>query len=76
MATARIDKDNWFRCSQCGHKLGRIAGAWDKDKKAFPAIEIKCHSCKTVNYLLVGGQVEASKKIQEKEGGNDGQGGI
>lgn len=65
MATARIDKDRWFRCSQCGHKLGRIAGVWNESKKAFPAIEIKCHSCKTVNYLLVGGQVEAPARAQE-----------
>ena len=65
MATARIDKDRWFRCAQCGHKLGRIAGAWDESIKAFPAIEVKCHSCKTINYLMVGGQavVKAHKPV-------------
>ena len=61
MATARIDESNWFRCAQCGHKLGRIAGAWDKSIKAFPAIETKCHSCGQINYLLVGGQAEVYK---------------
>lgn len=54
MATAKRDGE-WFRCSQCGHKLGRMVGAW-LEYQAMPAIEIKCHSCKTINYLLVGGQ--------------------
>ena len=59
MATARGDKDGWIRCQKCGHKLGRIAGAWDEHKRAFPAIEIKCHSCKDIVYILVGSQKAA-----------------
>lgn len=66
MANAKLDADRWFRCAKCGHKLGRIAGSWDEGKKMFPAIEIKCHSCKTINYLLVGGQVEALRKPQDR----------
>ena len=54
MATANLDKDKWFRCARCRHKLGGAVGAW-RDKMAMPAIEIKCHSCKTINYLMVGG---------------------
>lgn len=56
MATARIDKE-WFRCARCGHKLGKAVGLWN-DKWAMPAIEIKCGSCKTLNYIMVGGQNE------------------
>lgn len=55
MATARRDKE-WFRCSQCGHKLGRMMGAWP-EKQAMPAIEIKCHSCGSLNYIMVGGKM-------------------
>ena len=53
MATARIDSEMWFRCSRCGHKLGRAVGSWEKTR-SMPAIEIKCNSCKTINYLMVG----------------------
>lgn len=53
MATARIDKDRWIRCSECGHKLGKAVGHWT-GARAFPAIEIKCHSCKTLNYIMIG----------------------
>lgn len=54
MAVARIDKD-WIRCGECGHKLGRIKGNWS-DVQAFPAIETKCHACKSIVYIMVGGQ--------------------
>ena len=54
MPTAKRDKE-WFKCAQCGHKLGRMVGVWHS-QQAMPAIEVKCHSCKTINYLLVGGQ--------------------
>lgn len=53
MATSRIDKSGWFRCAKCGHKLGRAVGDWQKTR-FMPAIEIKCHSCKSLNYLMVG----------------------
>lgn len=53
MATARRDKE-WFRCNQCGHKLGKMVGVWS-DRQAMPAIEIKCSSCGELNYLMVGG---------------------
>jgi len=55
MATAKLDKEKWFRCAKCGHKLGRAVGMWN-DRQAMPAIEIKCHSCKEINYLMVGRQ--------------------
>lgn len=53
MANARLTKDNWFICARCGHKLGRAMGDWN-GMKGMPAIEIKCHSCKTLNYIMVG----------------------
>lgn len=55
MATARRDKEGWFRCAECGHKIGRAVGSWS-DRQAMPAIEIKCHSCKTINYIMIGGE--------------------
>ena len=53
MAVARRDGD-WIRCAQCGHKLGRMVGIWES-RNAFPAIEIKCHGCREMNYIMVGG---------------------
>lgn len=56
MATAKLGKDRWIRCAECGHKLGKAVGEWG-GRNAFPAIEIKCHSCKTLNYIMmIGGQ--------------------
>jgi len=39
-------KDNWLRCVTCGHKLGKILRAEEGEGSL---IEIKCHSCKTIN---------------------------
>lgn len=40
-------KDNeWIVCGKCGHKLGRKIG-----EKSPIGIEIKCHSCKTLNVV-------------------------
>lgn len=60
MATARRDKE-WFRCSECGHRLGKMVGVWSEGQ-AMPALEIKCHSCKTLNYILIGGQKNESER--------------
>lgn len=54
MPTARIDRNKWIRCGQCGHKLGKAVGVWP-EIQAMPAIETKCHVCKTINYIMVGG---------------------
>ena len=53
MATARIDGE-WFRCGRCGHKLARKVGNFPQGRHMMPAVEIKCHSCKTINYLMIG----------------------
>lgn len=63
--TARLSNDGWFRCAKCGHKLGRTVGAWDDSRRFFPAIEIKCHSCKSINYLNVGMRSEATVMPQD-----------
>jgi phage FluMu protein Com len=55
MPTAKKCNDGWIRCGKCNHKLGRMKGVWP-EMQAMPAIEIKCHSCKTLNYILIGGQ--------------------
>ena len=44
---ARQDENNWIRCGKCSHKLGRIVG--DDKISPTPIIEIKCHSCKSIN---------------------------
>lgn len=41
------DKDNWIRCGTCGHKLGKLKSAGHATASAM--VEIKCHSCKTLN---------------------------
>lgn len=51
---ARRDKE-WMRCGKCGHKLGKMVGTWPI-VQAMPAIEIKCHSCGSLNYIMIGGQ--------------------
>lgn len=30
--------------------------AWVAERQAMPALEVKCHSCKTLNYIMIGGQ--------------------
>ena len=50
---ARMDEANWIRCGRCGHKLGRAIGVWSS-RKALPAMEIKCKSCKELNYVMIG----------------------
>lgn len=62
---ARIGSDGWIRCAACGHKLGKIAGEWTV-RQSFPAIEIKCHSCKELNYIFVGGQ-KGSERVEKRE---------
>ena len=36
----------WIVCCECGHKLGRKVG-----DRLPTGIEIKCHSCKTINLV-------------------------
>lgn len=52
MPNAKLDKE-WIRCAKCGHKLGKRIGDWG-ERSALPALEIKCGSCKTLNYIMVG----------------------
>jgi len=58
--TARRDGE-WIRCGKCGHKLGRIAGTWP-EFQAMPALEVKCHSCKETNYIMVGNKGKEAKE--------------
>lgn len=44
---ASVDVDNWVRCGECMHKLMRVVSPGYADPP--PIIEIKCHSCKTIN---------------------------
>ena len=36
----------WVVCFHCGHKLGKVVGA-----ELPSGIEIKCHSCKSINLV-------------------------
>lgn len=50
---ARID-NNWIRCGDCGHKLGRLLLHGVTKVNGVPAvIEIKCSSCKQINIVPV-----------------------
>lgn len=40
---------NWIRCKGCGHKLMRVITA--KGTETEVRLEIKCHSCKTLNTI-------------------------
>lgn len=44
---ARIDEQAWIRCGNCSHKLGKMIAVGDA------VIEIKCHSCKTINKCVI-----------------------
>lgn len=39
--------DTWIRCKNCGHKLMRVVS------KGGIKVETKCHSCKTVNEIII-----------------------
>ena len=55
---ARLDEKNWIRCGNCSHKLGRVIGAGHCVPS--PIIEIKCHSCKSINvWWYVNGTYKA-----------------
>lgn len=43
MTEGYIDKTKWLRCGKCNHKMGRLMGG-------VSGLEIKCHSCKEINY--------------------------
>ena len=71
MATARIDEQGFYRCFNCGHKLGRQVGKWNS-KRQLPAIEIKCSSCKCMNYVMIGGQNDTeSQNLPSKRPQNE-----
>lgn len=66
MATARIDKDGWCRCGRCGHKLARIVGKFPQGHHKMPAMEIKCHSCKQISYIMIGVVSEGTEDKNEQ----------
>lgn len=46
---ATIDKNDWVRCGNCGHKLMRMVYAGKGEVIA----ETKCHSCKEQNIIHI-----------------------
>lgn len=59
MTRIKIGDDRWVRCGNCNHKLFRILSY----ENSFD-IEIKCHSCRTINtsrvtYYFTFGQGQA-----------------
>ena len=65
MATARIDKEHWARWARCGHKLARMVGNFPQGHHAMPAVEIKCHSCKEINYIMIGVAKTEDKRAEQ-----------
>ena len=45
-----MSKDKWVRCAACGHKLGFVR---KPARKNDCCVEIKCHSCKTINLCFI-----------------------
>lgn len=45
-----VGKDKWVRCANCGHKLGLVLKNTNKNDCC---VEIKCHSCKTINLCFI-----------------------
>ena len=48
-----LNKDNWVLCGNCKHKLCRLLG-----KMPTEALEIKCHSCKELNIIVEGKNID------------------
>ena len=48
-----LNKDNWVLCGNCRHKLCRLLG-----KMPTEALEIKCHSCKELNIIVEGENID------------------
>lgn len=44
-------KDEWVRCECCGHKLMKVVDLCDT---CGGKLEIKCHSCKSINLIDFG----------------------
>lgn len=45
-----VGRDRWVRCVHCGHKLGRVTQNTNRNDCC---VEIKCHSCKTINLCRI-----------------------
>lgn len=52
MIVARMDEKYWVRCGRCSHKLMRVVGGGESPA---PTVEIKCHSCKSLNLWMYDG---------------------
>ena len=48
-----LNKDNWVLCGNCKHKICRLLG-----KMPTEALEIKCHSCKELNIIVEGENID------------------
>lgn len=53
MQETKNRNDEWVRCTKCGHKLFRYIYRKDENQKKDNVIEIKCHSCKTLNEVAL-----------------------
>lgn len=48
-----LNKDNWVLCGNCRHKLCRLLGEMPTE-----ALEIKCPSCKKLNIIVEGDNID------------------
>lgn len=51
MRQIKIESDGWCRCGKCGHKLFRLKDPDMKIVLHIAELEIKCHSCKSINTI-------------------------
>lgn len=52
-------EDRWIRCKGCGHKLMKLL------RPSKGEVEIKCHSCKTINAIDFA---KVMKEVMSDEG--------
>ena len=56
-----LNKDNWVLCGNCRHKLCRLLG-----KMPTEALEIKCPSCKKLNIIVEGENIDETNYGKSK----------
>ena len=52
MIKAKIDRNGWCHCAACWHKMFFVTD-WGVGTGGHVRLEIKCHSCKTVNEITL-----------------------
>ena len=59
----RTNEYEWVRCCNCGHKLFRADAFCPESEKALVVMEAKCHSCGSVNSIVISGRKIKVEKV-------------